>query len=174
MTSSKKTFENESVQCDVEFLMNGDLHITGKVSNSSKYVHMRVFAARHVDRLMNYSGSGLPFPCAQVAFDQSPNVKDIDNKGTFDVMFTYPNGYYLNDAKEKVPPSIFFLLAEAGKQPMFVQFKLPDPLPLRTLGYRPNRQGPLYYSVKEDLVPIASAQDTMMNYAAAKIRYDLA
>jgi len=172
--ANKTTYKNEYVQCDVEFLMSGNIRITGRVANPTSFVQMSIFAAKQVDRMMNYSGSGLPFPCAAVAFDNSPNNKVIDKSGLIDAEFKYPNGYYLSDAKEKVPPSIFISLTEPGKKPFYVHFKLPDPLPLRTLGYRPNHQGPLYYAMKEGLVPIASAQDTMMNYAAAKVMYDLA
>jgi hypothetical protein len=170
----KTTYKNEFVNCDVDFLMNGDIHLTGKVASPSTFQLMSIFAASPINRLTSYSGSGLPFPCAQVAFENSPNNYTIDPSGDYDVVFKYPNGYYMSDAKEKVPPSIFFSFAEPGKAPFLVHFKLPDPLPLRTLGYRPNRVSPLYYSAKEDLIPIAGAADTMMLYSYAKKHYDIA
>ena len=170
----KTTYKNEFVSCDVDFLVDGDIRLTGKVASPSTFQMMNIFAASPINRLTSYSGSGLPFPCAQVAFENSPNKHTIDPSGDFDVIFRYPNGYYMSDAKEKVPPSVFFSFAEQRKAPFLVQFKLPDPLPLRTLGYRPHRVGPEYYAAKESLIPIAGAADTMMMYSDAKIRYDIA
>ena len=168
------TYKNDYVSCDVEFLATGDIRIVGKVASPSSFTSMRLFAPCPIDRMTSYSGSGLPFPCAAVAYENSPNNHVISTGGDFDAQFKYPNGYYMSDAKQKIPPSIFFSLSPSNDQPVIVQFKLPDPLPLRTLGYRPMRQGPLYYSAKESLVPIASAEDTMIYYADAKARYDIA
>lgn len=177
--NNKTTYKNMYVTCDVYFLDNGDVRITGALTNPTAFAAGRctLFAASPIDRMMNYSGSGLPFPCAAVAFDNSPNNHTIGHDGLFDVVFKYPNGYYKHDAFEKIPPSIFFYMVPSSSQdPFFVRFALPDPLPLRTLGYRSNRSslGPLYYSAKEQLVPIASAQDTMLNYANAKIQFNVA
>lgn len=181
MSSKKTTYKNEHVSCDVRFLddMQGDIRITGALVDPTSLVHGRciIFAASPIDRMTNYTGSGSPFPCAAIAFDNSPNKHVIDPDGMFDVVFKYPNGYYKSEAFVKIPPSIFFSLVRRGDHdPFFVQFTLPDPLPLRTLGYRSSRSelGPLYYSAKEQLLPIASAQDTMLQYADAKSRYNIA
>jgi hypothetical protein len=176
---SQHTFKNEYVNCVVSFLPSGKIHISGKIEKPSLHgspkTFPRVFAPKSIDRMTNYSGSGLPFPCASVAFDRSPNNHYIDSNGHFDVEFTYPNGYYLPEMFKKIAPSIFFSLNEPNMKPFLVQFELPDHLPLRTLVDRPNHsKGPMFYSVKEDLIPIASACDTMLYYSDAKIRYDIA
>jgi len=173
---SVTSYKNEHVQCDVSFLSSHEIRIVGSIVNPGSFQQRILFAAAPIDRMMNYSGSGLPFPSADVAFDNTPNQIQIDRHGMFDVVFKYPNAYYKSDFFEKMLPSIFFSLLEYGKaQPFYVQFTLPDPLPLRTLGYRPNHEGgPIYYAAKENLLPIASAQDTMLYYADAKARYDIA
>jgi len=168
------SFNNDKVSFDAEFLVDGDVRIVGKLNNTVSLENVRIFATRPIDRMTNYSGSGLPFPCADVAFENSPNNHTVDASGHFDVKFKYPNGYYMSDAREKVPPSIFFSITEQMKPPYLIQFKIPDPLPMRTLGYRPMRQGPMYYSAKQDLIPIAGAADTMMMYADAKYRFGIA
>ena len=177
--SKVATFKNEYVQCDVEAIVGANnnvmLRIVGKVMNPSSFQHMEVYAASPIDRMMNYSGSGLPFPCAAVAFDNTPNYAVIPLDGNFTVNFKYPNSYYTSDFNTKVISSIFVKLLPVGStEPIDVRFELPDQSFLRTLGYRTMRKGPLYYSVKEDILPIAGAEATMRNYAAAKIQNNLA
>ena len=180
MNAKKTTYKNEHVSFDVVFQDDGDIRIRGSLINPTYFApgSCSVFAAKQIDRMTNYSGSGLPFPNASVAFDNTPNKHTIDTNGLFDVVFKYPNGYYKNDAFVKIPPSIYFSLRpkQSPQEPFFVQFELPDPLPLRTLGYRSSRSelGPFYYSAKEQLIPIGSAQDTMLRYAEAKSKYNIA
>jgi hypothetical protein len=177
--SKVATFKNVYVQCDVMASMGANnnvmLRIDGKVMNPMSYQKMEVYAPCPIDRMMNYSGSGLPFPCAAVAFDNTPNYAVIPVDGNFTVNFKYPNSYYTSDFKTKVASSIFVKLQSVGSaEPIDVRFELPDKLFLHTLGYRTMRKGPLYYSVKEDLLPIAGAEATMRNYSAAKVQYNLA
>jgi hypothetical protein len=95
------------------------------------------------------------------------------------VQFSYPNSYYLEDAKTLIPPAIFFTMKSNGKEPVFVRWDLPhfDPvLRVRTLGYRDNHKlGPVYYSAKEQILGIPeSAEKTMRAYKDLKIYKDFA
>lgn len=137
------------------------LRLTGSVKNPSQFSHIVLMAPCPVQRLMNYFGSALPFPCAQLAFDSTPNYIDltrpVDGATTaptdFNVVFDYPNGYYTADHANLIPPSIFFALTPvSATTPMYVRFELPNPHPLKTLTYRPGfHQGPEFYSKKEAL-----------------------
>jgi hypothetical protein len=176
--SKVATFKNAYVQCDVESKIGAGnnivLHIVGKVMDPSSFEKMEVYAANPIDRMTNYSGSGLPFPCAALAFENTPNYAIIPVDGNFVVDFKYPNSYYSSDFYTKVVSSIFVKLWRAGTDPIDIRFELPDMLFLRTLTYRTMRQGPLYYSVKEDILPIAGAEATMRNLAAAKVQNNIA
>lgn len=174
-------FENEYVQCSIETLGNDEvpkLHVKGYVKQMAATTHVIISAPKSIDRMTNYTGSGLPFPCAQVAFENTPNIAKLtDPSGSFELTFTYPNGYYTTDAFTKIPPSIFVTLhwKDKAKEDTVVQLPLNDPLPLRTLSYRPNfYKGPEYYAAKTDIIGVRGAEATMRTLSYAKAEYDIA
>jgi hypothetical protein len=64
---------------------------------------------------------------------------------------------------------------DTTREKTVVRLPLFDPLPMRTLSYRPHYyKGPHYYAVKSDIIGIRGAEATMRALAEAKVRYDLA
>lgn len=173
-------FENEYVQCSVETLAGEvpKLHLKGYVKQMAAATDVIISAPKPIDRMTNYTGSGLPFPCAQIAFENTPNMARLtDPSGSFELTFTYPNGYYTTDAFTKIEPSIFVTLywKDASKEKTIVRLPLKDPLPLRTLSYRPGYyKGPEYYAAKSDIIGIRGAEATMRALTQAKIQHDVA
>ena len=172
-------FANEYVDCDVQ-VQGEQLVLNGVVKRFDNYDYAELVAANPIDRSMSYNGSGLPFPCAQIAFENTPNFKKItkDDRGMFTVFFQYPNSYNTEDGWNRVPPSIFFILKSETQrlEPMFIRFELPmDPmLNVRTLTYRSRpREGPHAFAMKEDTIGICGAEETMRKYRDAKIFADL-
>lgn len=161
------------------------LRLTGSVKNPSQFSNIVLMAAAPVQRLMNYFGSALPFPCAQVAFDMTPNYIDlthsVDGATTsptdFNVVFDYPNAYYTTDHANMIPPSIFFALTPVSANiPMYVRFELPNPHPLKTLTYRPGfAKGPAFYAEKATMfqeVP-ENQEQYLRSIGKIKTQYDL-
>lgn len=173
------TFQNEHVSCTVTVLPDRFLLIRGTVKSPQRYAYMQLLAAHPIQRMTSYSGSGLPFPCPNVAMNNTPNVLNIPSDGEFTANFSYPNSYYTNDHLQKVPPSIFVVLIPSNDlDPIISQFKLPedDPLCLRTLTHRATRViGPWFYQAKDQLlgVPI-SAEHTMRAYKDYKLKFNYA
>lgn len=172
-------FENEFVQCDVVIVdEKGTLQLTGAIKQMGMAREVIINAPNPIDRMTNYTGSGLPFPCAQIAFENTPNIAKItDPTGRFDLKFSYPNAYYTTDAHTKVEPSIFvtFYWKDMTKEKTVVRLPLVDGLTLRTLNYRPGHaKGPHYYAVKSDIIGIRGAEATMYALAEAKAVYDIA
>lgn len=168
-------FQNSLVQCNVQVLGKCEgIRIKGTVLNRNNYDTVMILAPNPIDKRSSYSGTGLPFPCADVAFEGSPNMKEIDMSGVFDVDFSYPNSYYTVANKKKVISSIFFILdkVEGGKE--FVRFELRDMYPLRTLVNRESRTGPEFYSEKYDVLPVDTAEAIMKMYAKIKVSKELA
>ena len=173
------TFVNDHVDCIVELNDGNQIKITGTIKTFAEFDSAEIMAANPMDRRMSYNGSGLPFPCAAIAFEKTPNYKKLmkEDNGEFRLFFMYPNSYYTEDGLTRIPPSIFIILRKTGSQPVFIRFELPmSPiLNVRTLTYRNlPRQGPHVYNMKEDVVGICGAQETMMRYRDAKIFKDLA
>lgn len=167
---------NSYVNCTINVTADRKVVISGTVNNPGFYTSMEIYAAAPINRLTSYSGSGLPFSCAEVAFENSPNYAVIPSNGVFNVTFSYPNGFHSQDAFSKVPPSIFLKFVPSnGTEPIKVTYPLDDPFPLKTLGHRPNHKyGPLFYAYKDKVLPFETAERNMINYAAAKLKYDIA
>ena len=170
-------YEIRSAQEKVHSTKKLKLLIRGKINNAVEYSRIELLAANPIDQNMSYSGSGLPFPCPSIAFDESPNYYLVPENGIIsNVIFMYPNSYYTIDGKTKIPPSLFVTLhPKNGEKNIHVRLELNDLLPLRTLTYRPHHvAGPLYYSAKEQLIEIQGAEATARTYANYKIKYDIA
>ena len=181
MHTGRMRYDNKYVSATIS---NGPLglHIVGSVIEPQNYDRIELFAANPINQMTSYSGSGLPFPCAAIAFDNTPNFASINpGDGMFDLYFTMPNSYYSQDAKTKIPASVFVLLHRSGAEPIFVHLALPEDaagsaaaLTLRTLTHRPTRTGPEFYAAKSDLIDVGTAEDTMRAMAFAKGAYGIA
>ena len=134
-------FENDYVKIHCTLRNDGMLFIEGTLKRDGERVLM--YAANPIQRMTNYSGSALPYPSADVAFDRTPNEYTVDDT-SFNTVFMYPNAYYMRDTL--VPPSIFF---EHDK--VLFTFPLPNPFPLRTLTYRPELNSSAAYNRRQEL-----------------------
>lgn len=161
------------------------LQLKGSFKNPSQFSKIELMAPGPIQRLNSYSGSALPFPCAQMAFDQTPNYIDltrpVDGATTaptdFEVVFEYPNSYYAVDHRTLVAPSIFAALTPVeSTKPIFVRFELPNPHPLKTLTYRPQfARGPEFYAEKAERIGIPENQEAYLRMIGTiKSQYGLA
>ena len=73
-------------------IKHNKITITGTITQP--FSKAKLYAANPIDRMSNYSGSGLPFPCSYIAFDNTPNIKHI-NTPEYGAVFSYPNSFYL-------------------------------------------------------------------------------
>jgi hypothetical protein len=157
-------YNSSRVSCVVKDIGNGDLVVSGIFFVPPKMV----IAANPIDRMVNYSGSGLPFPSKEVAFDGEKNQIKINEDGTFKGTIKYPNKYYEPNGVDIVPCCIF-LISTAGID----QVILKDPLPYKTLNYRVDG-GPEAFVIKESMIALETAEKTFYNYAKMKQLYKLA
>ena len=170
-------FNNQHVDCKVLFNENYSLiTITGNIKNPAQFKYMLLTAPAPIDRMSNYSGSGLPFPSYEMAIEGSPNILEIDSNGVFSTVFEYPNSFYeyneMTYQKDKIISPIIFILGN-GEDEISVRFELHDLNVLRTLVNRSGRKSPEFYAAKDYIVPITTAENTMMYYSKAKIENDI-
>ena len=169
-------FQNGFINCRVYTLNNcRNIRITGSVLNRMLYRNVMLIAPNPPNISASYSGTGLPFPCADIAFENSQNIYQIDQSGNFDTVFTYPNSYYSINQQKKVVSSIFFILEDINGKTEYIRFALQDQYPLRTLRDRDGRNGPEFYEMKHQLLPLtADAEIIAREYAKIKIQYNIA
>ena len=147
------------VTLDIKETDDDTLVITGNVLNPFAYTEMILVAANPIDRMMNYSGSGLPFPSPSIAFESTPNHYVIGGNGVINATFVRPNSYYSTDTYTRVEPCVFVKLYKNNDtEPITVQFKLADKNPLKSVFYRKERaeQGPYFYEKKADIIGVRS------------------
>jgi hypothetical protein len=167
-------FNDEYTSFSVAF--NGDhslLQISGAVKNNALYNSVVIIAANPIDRMSNYSGSGLPFPNYEIAFENTPNIHKVDSSGTFNISFKYPNSFYTPDGINKIIPSIYFVITDNANNSFRIQYELHDIVALRTLVNRSSRKNPEFYAAKDYVLPIDTAENVMRAYARAKIENDI-
>lgn len=176
----EKVFSNALISCTVHMNDDGTVHIRGNVKSPAQYVSMFLLAAHPIDRRVSYSGSGLPWPCPSQAFQDTPNRYEIPESGHIDCTFMFPNSYYLEDAFERVSPSIFLICSRPNNsEPQVVRMELPEDatLKLRTLTHRPRRhvEGPLFYNTSAYIEDIpTSAEAVMRTLKDYRSMYDIA
>jgi hypothetical protein len=86
----------------------------------------------------NFSGSGLPYPTEDIAFENTPNkgVVEVVN-GQFKFTIKYPNSYYTNMGTIYVEPYVNILLVKENNEPIgkVNRISLGNGIPFRTLTY---------------------------------------
>ena len=149
------------------------LNIAGSIKNNVLYSNIILTAPNPIDRMTNYSGSGLPFPNYEIAFENTPNIHKIDSSGVFNVSFKYPNSFYMPDGLNKIKPSVFFIFTTNENVSFRLQYELHDINALRTLVNRVSRKNPEFYGAKDYILPIDTAEKVMYAYSRAKIENDI-
>lgn len=147
------------------------LQISGNVLDAGVYTQMIMIAANPIDRMMNYSGSGLPFPSPSIAFEGTPNHFVVGSDGVINTTFMRPNSYYATDTYTRVVPSVFVKLYKANEpEPITVQFKLADNNPLKPVFYRKERSemGPYFYEKKADIIGVRSQYEIIKMLESVK------
>lgn len=167
--------DDATVNCNIDYSADySTISIQGMVKTPQAYTKMMLIAPNPIDRMTNYSGSGLPFPCSEIAFDNTPNKVMIDSSGTFSVRFKYPNSFYAQNGRDKIVSSVFFVLYHSDDNVEYKRVELVDFCVLRTLTNRSARTSPEFYAAKDYLLPIATAENVMREYAKKKIEFDIA
>ena len=167
-------WKNEHVQVYIQEDQDV-LTIQGKVNNRNQFEEVMLFAASPIDRMTNYSGSGLAFPNSSIAFEATPNIHYVEQNGMINTIFRKPNSYYANDTYVKVKPSLFLKLTMPNKEePILMRFELEDNLPLRSVFYRPERTGPEFYHKKAEILGVTSQESILRKIEEVKIKYGCA
>lgn len=170
-------FQNSFLRCGVQFLDNYKrVKIEGYIFNRQLYKNVLLMAPNSMNNTASYSGTGLPFPCADIAFEGSPNIFEVGYDGVVNTIFTYPNSYYTVANKKKIISSIFAVIEHLDGKTDYVRLQLKDLYPLRTLVDREAKytNGPDFYEIKHEILPVDTAEAVMKAYAQAKAQFDIA
>lgn len=160
-------FDDDYVNFNVSINSNDNtLNINGNIKNSHLYKKKIILAPHCSKSISSFTGSFLPFPCENIAIQNTPNYYVINNDN-FNVVFSYPNSYYKNDGFTKIKSPIIIFLDDFK-----IIYELNDLFPLKTLSSRIINTEQL--GLKEFVLPIGNSEDIMYNLCDSKIKYNLA
>lgn len=151
-------------------IVNGSLK--GNVLNlsNSNNLFLRFKAASSPTYGSNFSGSGLPFPNTDIAFENSENIGTCNiSNGKFSFSMRYPNSYYINMGATYVHPEVQIQVFDSNNRSVseIQHINLGEGIPFRTLTYPSQRdwnEGPLFY--KEDNLPAVRSQEQILKDSA--------
>ena len=105
------------------------------------------WAANTANYNSSFSGSGLPFPNPDIAFDKTPNQGiSIVKNGHFNIKMEFPNSFYIHLGKKLIGPTLFY---RSCSNENIKQLNLDNNIPYRLLNYpmldKKKRNSPLFY-----------------------------
>jgi hypothetical protein len=111
----------------------------------------------------SFSGSGLPFPNEEMAFQGTKNYGVVPvEKGKFSLSIHYPNSYYKGDVL--IPPQVKIKVCNHENIAISTiqQINVGGSIPFRRLTYEPNRSI-LFY--QNDNLPIRNQEQILLDSA---------
>lgn len=151
-----------------EIETDGNVTISGVVKNNVGNTLVMYWAAAPAHRNASFSGSGMPYASAEMAFDRSPNVGAVktNENGEFQFKIKYPSAYYAGLGSLYIPPQVHIKVCSDNND-VFDTVKLGEGIPFRTLtspappGKRP-RDSPLFYASK---LPVRGQEEILRSSA---------
>ena len=151
------------------YIINGRLNGQLGVQSTVEKLFVKYSAANPPTYSSNFSGSGLPYPNIEVAFENTPNkgVVEINNM-SFNFSIRYPNSYYKNMGSLYVPPEIKLVVVNRDNKELskVEVFNLGQGIPFRTLTWPTQRNwnnGPLFYRSEE--LPVRTQYQILLDSA---------
>tara|TARA_Y200000002_G_C22682641_1_gene664706 strand:- start:1750 stop:2418 length:669 start_codon:yes stop_codon:yes gene_type:complete len=174
MCNSFNMAEKNLPLCDVKIINNEDSYIVngklkGGVLNLSNQTNLYVkyWAANPPTFSSNFSGSGLPYPNEDIAFEKSDNLGMVQVAGgNFSFSLKHPNSYYKNMGATYIHPEVQLQLFDNNTNKSVSEIQhvnLGEGIPYRTLTYPYQRNwnnGPMFY--KKDTMPSIRSQEQIL------------
>jgi hypothetical protein len=162
-------YEDDKIFLNVNHIHDKFINLNGSIKNFEFYNKCIIKAPMSIDKHSSYTGCSLPFPCEEIALDNTLNYYEVtkDTHGLFNIDFIYPNSFYASDGFTLYKSPIIFLLDDEK-----IIIELKNMCPLKTLTSRISN--PFQYNMKEYLLPVATSEKTMYNYANLKLTKNLA
>ena len=165
----KKLFNKDMCDGSIAYGGTGDLIVNGNIKTNSPNSKLYFWAAAPPTFGISFSGSGMPYPSPEVAYDRTPNKGAVSVvNGKFTINMKYPNAYYVGLGSLYIPPHINFKICEDGKSDTYFSVQIDDGIPFRMLTYpappgNKPRISPLFYSEPEKL---ARSQESILRASA--------
>ena len=146
---------------DGEFIVKG--HVNSLTSNPT----IIFWAPNPPTYCTSYTGSGLPYPNSEIAYENTPNRGAVvANSGHFKFRVRYPCAHYAGLGSLYLEPYVNIKVCEEGSDGKIQQIKLGNGIPFRSLTYPPTekntraRKNVMFYAGRDKL-PIRSQEQIL-------------
>jgi len=135
------------------FVISGQLNYP-----TTKQLFIKYSAANPPTYNSNFSGSGLPYPSEDIAYENTPNRGSVEIiNGEFTFSIRYPNSYYINMGTIYIEPHVKLTIVDKDNNNIGETkiINLGEGIPFRTLTWPVQRKwskGPLFYKTGVDIV----------------------
>ena len=128
---------------------NGDIQISGIVNVENENPSLFFWAAAPADHGTSFSGSGLPYPNPEVAFENTPNTgKVIAINKKFMFRIKTPNAYYAALGTGYIPPTVNIKICGENDNNQITSIQIDAGIPFRSLTHIKNHTAQ-FYDVQE-------------------------
>ena len=136
----------------------GDVVVKGTVNSNSPNPVVIYWAANPPTYSTSFSGSGLPYPNPEVAYNRTSNAGAVRaNNREFSFKLKHPNAYYVGLGTLYIPPHVHIKVCESDVEDIHHTIQLGEGIPFRTLTYpappsEAPRISPLFYQSVNNVV----------------------
>lgn len=155
----QKSFINDMCSGKMINETNGSIVVRGVIKNTNINQSVVYWASAPPTRGTSFSGSGLPFPNPEVAYDRTPNAGVVkpNNNGEFEFRIQYPNAYYIGLGSLYIAPHFHIKICGDNSDEQYFSVQIDDGIPFRTLTHpappsKNPRSGPEFYKIEENIV----------------------
>jgi hypothetical protein len=139
-----------------------DLIIEGTL-NDEIAGRLYYIASAGADRRASYTGSGLPFANQIQAFENTPNIGNVElgPGNSFRIPLVTPNSYMSGLGTVQIPPTLYLNYQRPNGENRTVAIKVADPIPYRSMTYPTEPRARIdatFYDSQFDLVPKTQEQ----------------
>lgn len=150
---------------------DGNLEIKGKLKIPEKKSKIQFWAGCPPDHIQSYSGSGLPFPNPDVAYENTPNIGTVysNDNGDFSFKIRIPNSYYNGLGTIYQSPHVQIKVINSESQHIH-SIDVSNGIPFRLLTYPGSvpRTSPLFYDYRH-IQPIRTQEQILIDSGYPKI-----
>jgi|LakMenEpi03Aug12_release.lakeMendotaPanAssembly.Ray.scaffolds.fasta_scaffold379511_1 hypothetical protein len=125
-----QTFKFDDCVGEIYKINNQKYQVKGSYTGSGS-PNLFFYAASPPNYIQSFSGSGLPYPNPEIAYENTPNHKVVNlnnpnSMNQFDIEFFFPNSYYHEQGRIYVPPHINLIFGKnAQKNSVFLNEDIP-------------------------------------------------
>lgn len=101
------SYDFPEYRLSIKYLSNRSVEVSGTMLTLANYLYYKAASPAYCGYSMD--GSGLPYPSADIAFDETPNQGMVHTGlgGSFKFQIRTPASYYIEGGSILVPPTIY-------------------------------------------------------------------